>query len=85
MSDMSIVYARDVQSRPALLSAWEKHRHNSAHFLVEMVAEFLGVFLYVYAGWFIYGNHFRLNIIGLGSQAAYILGNIAKEPGLSCK
>lgn len=60
---------RDVQGRSRFLYAWEKHRHSTAHFLVEMVAEFLGVFLYVYAG--------------LGSQAGYVLGNVAKEAGLS--
>ncbi|KIK50755.1 hypothetical protein GYMLUDRAFT_182328 [Collybiopsis luxurians FD-317 M1] len=66
MSD--VVYLRDVQTRPKIFTIWERHRHTSAHWLIECFAEFLGVFFYVYAG--------------VGSQIAYICGSILKIDGL---
>jgi len=67
MSD--IIHLRDVQTRPRVFTAWERHRHTKAHWLVECFAEFLGVFFYVYAG--------------VASQIGFIIGNILKLEGLS--
>ncbi|THH27705.1 hypothetical protein EUX98_g6482 [Antrodiella citrinella] len=56
----------DVAPRPRLLSSWERIRHRQAHWFVECCAEAFGVFLYVFAG--------------VGSQAGYVLGNLAQLP-----
>ncbi|KAE9407547.1 putative aquaporin 2 [Gymnopus androsaceus JB14] len=64
----NVVHLSDVQTRPKIFTIWERHRHTSAHWLVECFAEFMGVFFYVYAG--------------IGSQIAYIVGNILKIEGL---
>lgn len=60
---------RDVQHRGPVFTKWESHRHSGAHFMVECAAEFLGVFMYVYAG--------------LGSQASFVIGSILQQAGLS--
>jgi len=65
----NIIHLRDVQTRPRIFTAWERHRHTSAHWFVECFAEFLGVFFYVYAG--------------VGSQVPFIVGSILKIDGLS--
>ncbi|TCD65342.1 hypothetical protein EIP91_002780 [Steccherinum ochraceum] len=62
----SFVHLADIVQRPALLSSWERLRHRQAHWFVECVAEFTAAFLYTYAG--------------VGSQAGFVLGNIAKLP-----
>lgn len=67
MSDF--VHLRDIKTRNRFFTAWERHRHTSAHWLVECFAEFLGVFFYVYAG--------------VGSQVPFIIGGILKIQGLS--
>lgn len=54
--------------RPAFLQAWERMRHRQMHWLIECMAEFVGVFMYCYAG--------------MGAQAAFNLGNLAQIPGL---
>ncbi|KAK7435199.1 hypothetical protein VKT23_019769 [Stygiomarasmius scandens] len=69
MSTPEIVHLNDLQSRNRVLERWEKHRHTNVHWFAECFAEFIGVFLYVYAG--------------VGSQLLFILGNILKEQGLS--
>jgi len=68
MPEPTIVHLRDVAARPKVFTAWEKQRHSSAHWFVECAAEFIGVFIYVYCG--------------IGSQAAYTLGNLLKVEGL---
>jgi len=35
------LHISDIQKRPAFLAAWERHRHGSAHWIVECVAEFV--------------------------------------------
>jgi len=56
---------RDLMPRSGFYTVWEKQRHTKIHWLVECFAEMLGVFFYTYAG--------------VGSTAAYIIGNIVKE------
>jgi len=68
-SQSNIVYHRDVIQRPGFLKVWERQRHRKAHWFVELFAESMGVFLYTYAG--------------VGSTAAYVVGTLAAEPGLS--
>ncbi|KAI0070601.1 aquaporin-like protein [Panus rudis PR-1116 ss-1] len=65
----NFTHLADIQDRPGFLKRWERVRHRQAHWLVECIAEFAGVFLYVFAG--------------VGSTAAFVLGNIAGET-LSC-
>ncbi|KZP31737.1 aquaporin-like protein [Athelia psychrophila] len=62
------VFLRDIVQRPAYMNLWEKHRHRKAHWVAEMFAESLGVFLYSYAG--------------VGSTAAFICGTLTGAPGL---
>jgi len=50
------------------MHAWERRRHTSVHWLVECLAESLGVFFYVYAG--------------VGSQASFVVGGLANQPAL---
>ncbi|KAI0785555.1 aquaporin-like protein [Abortiporus biennis] len=59
------VHLADVAARPGFLTKWERRRHTQAHWFVELAAEFIGVFIYVFAG--------------VGSTAAYVLGNLAGE------
>ncbi|EIM91284.1 aquaporin-like protein [Stereum hirsutum FP-91666 SS1] len=59
------LHLADMQRRPAFLTRWERTRHRGAHWFVECFAEFLGVFLYCYAG--------------IGSTAAWILGGFVGE------
>jgi len=68
MSDT--IYLRDIRQRPGFLTVWERLRHQKAHWFVELFAESLGVFLYCYAG--------------VGSTAAYIIGNLSSQAGLGC-
>ncbi|KII90024.1 hypothetical protein PLICRDRAFT_29179 [Plicaturopsis crispa FD-325 SS-3] len=63
------VYKREVVPRPRWLEVWEKHRHTSLHWVVELFAEALGVFFYTYAG--------------VGSTAGYVVGNILGLEGVS--
>ncbi len=35
------LHISDIQKRPGFLVAWERHRHGSAHWFVECVAEFV--------------------------------------------
>ncbi|KAJ7204180.1 putative aquaporin 2 [Mycena pura] len=60
----NLVHLSDLRQRPRAFAAFERHRHSSAHWFVELFAEAFGVFLYVFAG--------------VGSQAIYVLGNILK-------
>ncbi|THV02271.1 aquaporin-like protein [Dendrothele bispora CBS 962.96] len=71
MSNPEIVHLGDIQPRANVLKVWEKYRHSSSlvHGFAECLAEFIGVFLYVYAG--------------VGSQLLFILGPILQEEGLS--
>ena len=39
----SFTHVGDVIPRPAILHAWERHRHRSVHGFVECVAEFVSV------------------------------------------
>ncbi|KDR76189.1 hypothetical protein GALMADRAFT_464632 [Galerina marginata CBS 339.88] len=65
-----LVYLRDVQKRAGIFTVWEKQRHSkTVHWAIECFAEAMGVFLYVY--------------FGLGSQVAWVFGNIAAEAGLA--
>jgi glycerol uptake facilitator-like aquaporin len=64
------MHIRDLQARPAIFTVWEKTRNKSeVHWLSECFAEMLGVFFYTY--------------IGIGSTAAWNLGNTIKQEGLS--
>ncbi|KAG1905496.1 aquaporin-like protein [Suillus fuscotomentosus] len=64
----SKVYLSDIAPRPRWMTSWERLKHKEAHWLVEIVAEMMGVFLYVYAG--------------LGATAAFIVGSLAGNSGL---
>lgn len=63
-----VIYLHDVEPRPSYMHTWERFKHREAHWLVEMFAEMVGVFLYVYAG--------------LGPTAALIVGNLTAESGI---
>ncbi|KIJ62804.1 hypothetical protein HYDPIDRAFT_93618 [Hydnomerulius pinastri MD-312] len=65
------IHLRDVAPPPRFMTSWERLRHKEAHWLVEMIAEMFGVFLYVYAG--------------LGATAAFIVGTITGEGGIGCQ
>ncbi|EJD06583.1 aquaporin-like protein [Fomitiporia mediterranea MF3/22] len=62
------IHIADVVPRPAALKAWERQRHRRAHWLVECMAEFMGVFIYCYAG--------------VGSTASMVVGTLAEQPFL---
>ncbi|OBZ67054.1 Glycerol uptake facilitator protein [Grifola frondosa] len=62
------VHLADIQSRPSLYTLWERRRHRQAHWLVECLAEFMGVFFYVYAG--------------VGATVPFLLGSVAGAPAL---
>ncbi|EIW63166.1 aquaporin-like protein [Trametes versicolor FP-101664 SS1] len=62
------VHLADIKPRSSGHIAWERRRHRQAHWLVECLAEFMGVFFYVYAG--------------VGSTASYLLANTAQLNGL---
>ncbi|KAI0644605.1 aquaporin-like protein [Trametes meyenii] len=62
------VHLADIKPRTNTFIAWERRRHRQAHWLVECIAEFTGVFFYVYAG--------------VGSTASYLLSNVAQLTGL---
>jgi len=62
------VYQADILPRARFFRNWEYARHHRVHALIECVAEFVGVFFYV---WF-----------GVGSTASFILTNLGKQPGL---
>ncbi|KAG2367832.1 aquaporin-like protein [Suillus spraguei] len=49
MSD-SKIYLSAIAPRPRWMTSWERLKHKELHWLVELVAEMMGVFLYVYAG-----------------------------------
>ncbi|KAI8975901.1 aquaporin-like protein [Trametes punicea] len=62
------VHLADIKPRSNAYIAWERRRHRQAHWLVECIAEMMGVFFYVYAG--------------VGSTASYLLSNVAELNGL---
>ncbi|OSD01282.1 aquaporin-like protein [Trametes coccinea BRFM310] len=62
------IHLADIKPRSNAYIAWERRRHRQAHWLVECMAEFMGVFFYVYAG--------------VGSAASYLLSNTAQLNGL---
>lgn len=62
------VHLRDLEPPPRFVASWERLKYKEAHWLVEMFAEMVGVFLYVYAG--------------LGSTAAFIVGTITAQSGI---
>ncbi|TDL25876.1 aquaporin-like protein [Rickenella mellea] len=68
MEQPKVVHIADVVPRPAFMHAWERQRHTNLHWLIECVAEFMGVFFYVYAG--------------VGSTASFVVGGILKETTL---
>ncbi|KAJ7612249.1 aquaporin-like protein [Roridomyces roridus] len=61
-----IVYRGELSKRGRGMQAWERMRHGKAHWMVECIAEAMGVFFYVYAG--------------VGSQAAYVVGGLIETP-----
>ncbi|KDQ59275.1 hypothetical protein JAAARDRAFT_128206 [Jaapia argillacea MUCL 33604] len=63
-----VVHLADVTQRPGFFQVWEKQRHRGAHWFVECVAEFFGVFLYVYGG--------------VGSTAAFVIGGLTSQPAV---
>ncbi|KAF9648614.1 aquaporin-like protein [Thelephora ganbajun] len=67
MSD-KFVHFGDLEPRAGLLRAWERARNKHASWFAECFAEFLGVFIYTFAG--------------TGATLAYNLGNIAKLSGV---
>ncbi|KAG6813912.1 hypothetical protein H0H92_005761 [Tricholoma furcatifolium] len=70
MSPPTIVYRSEFQPRPGFFKRWERTRNRKeVHWLVECFAEALGVFFYVYAG--------------VGSQAAWVTGNILVDAKLA--
>jgi glycerol uptake facilitator-like aquaporin len=65
-----VVHLRDVQKRLPVFTVWERRRNSTqVHWAIECFAEAFGVFFYVY--------------FGVGSQVAWIFGNIIKEVGFS--
>ncbi|KAH9894963.1 aquaporin-like protein [Cubamyces lactineus] len=62
------VHLADIKPRSNTYIAWEHRRHRQAHWLVECIAEFMGVFFYVFAG--------------VGSTASFILSGTAQLNGL---
>lgn len=44
------VYLRDVEPRMMDVTSWEYFKEKKVHWLIEMIAEMLGAFLYVYSG-----------------------------------
>ncbi|KZV72647.1 aquaporin-like protein [Peniophora sp. CONT] len=62
------IHLADSDPRPLFLQRWERIRHRQAHLLVELVAEFWGVFCYVFAG--------------VGATASYICGNTLQVTNL---
>ncbi|KAJ7692583.1 hypothetical protein B0H17DRAFT_1061320 [Mycena rosella] len=61
----NIVYLSDLRQRPRLYTAFERRRHTSIHWFVELFAEAVSA------------------LVGVGSQALYVLGNILKVQGAS--
>jgi len=59
----SFVHLADIAPRSPRLKSWEMVRQRRVHWLVECVAEFMGVFVFAFTG--------------LGSAAAFVLGNIS--------
>ncbi|RPD78408.1 aquaporin-like protein [Lentinus tigrinus ALCF2SS1-7] len=58
----------ELYPRPSALMMWERTRHRKVNWLVELIAEATGTFIYTFAG--------------AGSTAAYICGNILQIAGL---
>ncbi|KAG2147571.1 aquaporin-like protein [Suillus clintonianus] len=67
----SKIHLSEIAPRPRWMTSWERLKHKEAHWLVEMIAEMVGVFLYVYSG--------------LGATAAFVLGTQIGSNGLGCK
>ncbi|KAH0833311.1 aquaporin-like protein [Lanmaoa asiatica] len=82
------VRLRDIAPRPRYMTSWERVKHTKIHLFIEMAAEMLGVFLYVYAGWptvfFVPRRASSLLTIhyttGVGSTAAFVVGNLTSQP-----
>ncbi|KAG2347741.1 aquaporin-like protein [Suillus weaverae] len=64
----SKIYLSDIAPRPRWMTSWERLKHKEVHWFMEVVAEMMGVFLYVYCG--------------LGATAAFIVGSLAGIDGL---
>lgn len=67
MSSSKIILS-DIAQRPRWMTSWERLKHKELHWLTEVVAEMMGVFLYVYAG--------------LGATAAFVVGTIVGNNGI---
>ncbi|PFH52977.1 hypothetical protein AMATHDRAFT_138659 [Amanita thiersii Skay4041] len=64
-----LVHRRDLGNRSPELALWERQRNRKpVHFVMELLAEAMGVFFYVYAG--------------VGATAPFIIGGILKLDGL---
>jgi len=63
------LHLADVATRPSYLMIWERQRHKSAHWFIEMVGEAVGVFMFVF--------------VGVGTDMALGVSNINKETGVS--
>jgi len=60
------IHRADIVPRPGVFKAWERRRHSDpVHWFIECVAEFTGVFFYVYAG--------------VGSTASMVIGNLSDQ------
>ncbi|KAI0322619.1 aquaporin-like protein [Amylostereum chailletii] len=60
------VHLADIRTRHPLLERWERVRHRQAHWIIEMISEAFGVFVFCYGG--------------VGPTAAYVIGNILEKP-----
>jgi len=70
MSSTPVVYRRDLVKRPRIFDVWEQYRSlPGVHYIMELLAEAMGVFFYTYAG--------------VGATAPFIIGSILKQDGLS--
>ncbi|KAI6115624.1 aquaporin-like protein [Pisolithus croceorrhizus] len=84
-----VIHLRDVEPRLIDVASWEYFKDKKVHWLIEMLAEMLGAFLYVYSGQATFYDsgcgYFGLTLlvhIGLGPTAAYIVGTITSQNGI---
>jgi len=69
MSSTPLIYRSQFAERPRIARIWEKYRNRPGiQYVMELVAEATGVFLYAYPG--------------IGAGAMFVLGNIFKESGV---
>lgn len=69
MSSIPVIHRHTVVQRPRFLTAWEKYRNRPGiHYVMELIAEATGVFIYAYPG--------------IGATAMFIIGSIFKQQGL---